>query len=223
MASPKARGPRVIALRCKACRTELPAASNDVAFRCPQCGRAWEIEAGGFIERPSYFVAPPSGRPQPILYLPYWSFTIEAEVKAAFLTEGDELGARDKAARFKRGWVAAYSIHRPTYVGEWGIAYTRIIPKWEVRSGHGPRAPGATISGVAGQSIVGHYVLGEIDRKADIGELDLDLEVGDPELWAIPCYDLGDKVRCPWTRAELSAASLDDLSEIRSALERREA
>ena len=85
------------------------------------------------------------------------------------------------------------------------------------------RAPGATISGVDGQSIVGHYVLGEIDRKADIGELDLDLEVGDPELWAIPCYDQGDKLRCPWTRAELPAASLDDLSEIRSALERREA
>lgn len=213
-------GPRVVVLRCKACRTELPAASHDVAFRCPQCGRAWEIETGGLIERPSYFVAPPRAVRQPILYLPYWSFTIEAEVKAAFLADGDELGARDKAARITRAWVAAYSIHRPTYVGEWGIAYTRIGPKWEVRSGHGPRAPGATISGVDGQAIVGHYVLGEIDRKADVGDLDLDLEVGDPELWAIPCYDFGDKIRCPWTRAELAASCLDDLSEIRRALER---
>lgn len=221
--SPEARGPRVIVLRCKACRAELPAASNDVAFRCPQCGRGWEIEAGGLTERPSYFVAAPTGKPQPVLHLPYWSFTIEAAVKAVYTADVDELGARDKASHFKRAWVAAYSIHRPTYVGEWGLAYTRINPKWEVRSGHGPRAPGATISGADGQSIVGHYVLGEIDRKADIGDLDLDLVVGDPELWAIPCYDLGEKIRCPWTRAELPAACLDDLSEIRSALERREA
>jgi hypothetical protein len=94
------------------------------------------------------------------------------------------------------------------------------LPKWETRTGHGPEAPGATISGTGAQSIVGHYILGEIDRKADIGTLDLDLEVGNPEFWAIPCYDLGDKIRCPWTRAELSAASLDDLNEIRRARER---
>jgi hypothetical protein len=219
----EAPGPRVIVLRCKACRAVLPAASNDVAFRCPQCGRAWEIEAGGFIERPSFYVAPPTKKPQPFLYLPYWSFTVSAAVKAAFMADGKALGARDKAARFERAWVAAYSIFRPTYVGEWGLAYTRINPKWEVRGGHGPRAPGATISGVDGQNIAGHYVLGDIDRKADIGDLDLDLEVGDPELWAIPCYDLGDKIRCPWTRAELPAAVLDDLSEIRRAIERREA
>ncbi len=44
-----------------------------------------------------------------------------------------------------------------------------------------------------------------------------------PELWAIPCLDLGEQIRCPWTRAELPASALDDLSEIRGALERREA
>ncbi|UCC74055.1 MAG: hypothetical protein JSV86_05710 [Gemmatimonadota bacterium] len=215
--------PRVIVLRCRACRAELPAAPNDVAFRCPQCGRGWEIEAGGFIERPSHWVASPAGGSQPFLYLPYWSFSVSAAVNPGRMAEADELGARDKAARFERAWIAAYSIYRPTYVGEWGLAYTRINPKWEVRSGHGPQAPGATISGVDAQNIAGHYILGEIDRKADIGSLDLDLEVGDPELWAIPCYDLGDKIRCPWTRAELAATVLDDLSEIRSAAPRRQA
>ncbi len=216
-------GPRVIALRCRACRTALPAASHDVAFRCPGCGRAWEIETGGLIERPSFYVGTPPKPPHKILYLPYWSFTVKAAVKAEFMAGGSELAARDKAKGFQRAWVAAYSIHRPTYVGEWGLAYTRIFPKWEVRSGRGPDAPGATIAGVDAQSIAGHYVLAEIDRKADIGTLDLDLAVGDPELWAIPCFDLGDKVRCPWTRAELSASALDDLSEIRRATVRREA
>ncbi len=219
----EARGPRVVVLRCKACRAELPAASNDVAFRCPNCGRGWEIEAGGFIDRPCFYVAPPAAASGPLLYLPYWSFTVAASVTPSVMAEADELSARDKAARFERAWVSAYAIHRPTYVGEWGLAYTRINPKWEVRSGRGPEAPGASISGIDAQNIAGHYVLGAIDRTADIGDLDLDLEIGNPELWAIPCYDLGDKIRCPWTRAELSAAALDDLSEIRRASERREA
>ena len=84
----EAAGPRVIVLRCKACRTELPAASQDVAFRCPQCGRAWEIEAGGFIERPSFYVAPPTAKPQPLLYMPYWSFSISAAEEGSCCSRG---------------------------------------------------------------------------------------------------------------------------------------
>ena len=70
--------PRVLVLRCKACTAELPAASNDVAFRCPQCGRTWEILHGAFREWTSVYVAPPSSTSHPIVYLPYWSFTVDA-------------------------------------------------------------------------------------------------------------------------------------------------
>ncbi len=66
-------------------------------------------------------------------------------------------------------------------------------------------------------------MLAEIDRAADLGKLDISVELSEPELWAIPCLDLGDQLRCPWTRAELPAAAIDDLSEMRQRIERREA
>ncbi len=217
------RQPRVLALRCAACRSSLPAASNDVAFRCPQCGRGWEIEAGVLREHASIYVAPPQPAAHPILYLPYWSFSVSASVGTGLVSSESGLKARDRAAKYKRGYVSAYAIFRPTYVGEWGLTYTRLQPTWELRRGHGPEAPGATISSRDALEIVRHYILAEIDRAADLGDIDLSLEVADPELWAIPCYDLGEKIRCPWTRAELSATVVDDLSEIRREAERLEA
>jgi hypothetical protein len=171
----------------------------------------------------SIYVAPPAGASGQLLYLPYWSFTISASAKASGLASEAELTARDRAAGFERAFVSAYAIYRPTYVGEWGLVYTRIQPSFEVRSGHGPEAPGATISAIDAQKIAKHYIMAEVDRAADIGSLDLQVDVGVPELWAIPCYDLGDQIRCPWTRAELPVAALDDLSEIRQARERLEA
>ncbi|KPK80238.1 MAG: hypothetical protein AMS25_09695 [Gemmatimonas sp. SM23_52] len=216
--------PRVLVLRCRACRAALPAASNDVAFRCPQCGRAWEIDPTGLNERPSLYVAPPAVASHPLLYLPYWSFSVSVFARpTSVLPDAGQLTARDRAAQISHAWVSAYAVYRPTYVGEWGLVYTRMQPDWETRRGHGPEAPGAAISSRDAKKIAHHYVLAEIDRAADIGSLDLHLEVGDPELWAIPCYDIGAQIRCPWTRAELPAAALDDLSEIRRETVRREA
>jgi hypothetical protein len=217
---PKAR---VLVLRCQACRTRLPAASNDVAFRCPQCGRGWEISAAGLGEWPALYVMPPKRTAQPLLYLPYWSFTVVARAGPKRIADAAQLTARDRAARYRRAFVSAYAIYRPTYIGEWGLVYTRLQPEWETRSGHGPEAPGAAISSDDAQKIAQHYILAEIDRMADLGTLDVGVTVSDPELWAIPAYDLGDRIRCPWTRGELPAAVLDDLSEIRRATERREA
>lgn len=216
------RGPRVIVLRCQACRAELPAASNDVAFRCPQCGRAWEIDEGALRERPSFFVAPPAGARGDILFLPYWSFSISVAAEPR-VREEKTLTARDRAAKFQRAWVSAYAIYRPTYVGEWGLVYTRVPPAWEVRTGHGPHSPGAAIAALDAKKIATHYILAEIDRAADVGLLDIDMQVGDPELWAIPCYYLGDNLRCPWTRGELPVAALDDFSEMSRARDRLEA
>jgi hypothetical protein len=194
-----------------------------VAFRCPQCGRAWEIDDGALSERPSVYAAAPPSASHPVLYLPYWSFGVSAAVTPAGFTDAAQLAARDRAGKIGRGFIAAYAIYRPTYIGEWGLTYTRIQPKWETRHGHGPEAPGAVLGSRDAREIVRHYVLAELDRAADIGTLDLRLELGAPELWAIPCYDLGEKIRCPWTRAELPAAALDDLSEIRRAGEQLEA
>lgn len=214
---------RVLVLRCPACRTPLPAASNDVAFRCPQCGRGWEITSTGLVERPALYVMPPKRTSQPLLYLPYWSFSVVARAAPRGIADAAQLTARDRAARYRRAFVSAYAIYRPTYIGEWGLVYTRLQPDWESRSGHGPEAPGAAISSNDARKIAQHYILAEIDRMADLATLAVDLAVNEAQLWAIPAYDLGERIRCPWTRGELPAAVLDDLSEIRRAREEREA
>ena len=215
--------PRVLVLRCRACRATLPAAANDVAFLCPQCGRGWEIAGHEFQERKSVQVAPPANPKYDLLYLPYWSFPVSASARPAGIADERALTARDRAAAIKRVFVSAYSIYRPTYIGEWGLVYTRMRPKWDTRTGHGAKAPGAAISSRDARAIVRHYVLAEIDRAADIGSLDVQVELGDPELWAIPCYDVGAVIRCPWTTAELPTAMLDDLAEVRRTEERHEA
>ncbi len=215
--------PRVLVLRCGACRTGLPAASNDVAFRCPQCGRGWEIDGDELSERPAFYVLPPAGAAHETLYLPYWSFAVTASATPKSTLDESTLRARDRAASLTRAFVSAYAIYRPTYVGEWGLVYTRAQPKWETRHGHGPESPGAAITSSDAKAIAHHYILAEIDRAADLGLLDVRVDLGVPELWAIPCADLGEVIRCPWTRGELPAAALDDLSQIRPAAERREA
>jgi hypothetical protein len=165
---------------------------------------------------------PPSGAKHSLFYLPYWSFPVSVAADP-LVREEKTLTARDRAAKFERAWVSAYSINRPTYVGEWGLVYTRVPPNWETRTGHGPEAPGATIPASDAKKIAYHYILAEIDRAADIGTLDVKMDVGEPELWAIPCYDLGAQLRCPWTRGELMAGALDDYSEIRRGIDRLEA
>ena len=227
--------PRVLPLRCRACSNGLPSASSDVAFRCPQCGRGWEIEAGDLVERPSVYVAPSvagpgqtlaarrsrATHPYPLLYLPYWSFPVVASADPKLRLAEGVLSARDRAARFKRAFMSAYGIYRPTYVGEWGVVYTRLQPDWEIREGHGPESPGASLPSSQAARIVEHYILAEIDRAADLSTLDVNVAIGEPELWAIPCYDVGAMLRCPWTGAELSAAAINDLAEIRSSSEVR--
>lgn len=215
--------PRVMPLRCQACSAGLPAASSDVAFRCPQCGRGWEIQGDRLIERPSVYVAPPANPAHAILYLPYWSFTISAVARPKRRLDEGVLGARDRAAAIKRAFMSAYSIYRPTYVGEWGLVYTRVQPEWETRSGHGPEAPGASLPSGDAAKIVEHYVLAEIDKVGDLGSLEASVQVMSPELWAIPCYDLGSSLRCPWTHGKLQAAALADLSEMRVVSEDRRA
>ena len=227
--------PRVLTLRCRACSTALPGASSDVAFRCPQCGRGWEIEAGELVERPSIYVAPSAGgtaqprmakraraiHPYPLLYMPYWSFPVVASADPKRRLAKGVLSARDRAAQFKRAFISAYGIYRPTYVGEWGVVYTRIQPDWETREGPGPESPGASLPSRQAARIVEHYILAEIDRAADLSALDVNVAVGEPELWAIPCYDVGAMLRCPWTGAEVPAAAINDLAEIRSSIEAR--
>ena len=80
---------------------------------------------------------------------------------------------------------------------------------------------GATIPSDDARTIVKHYVLAEIDRAADLRKLVVEVELGEPELWAIPCYDLGSNIGCPWTRSQLPTAMLDDISEIRKEQEWR--
>jgi hypothetical protein len=218
--------PRALALLCQACRSALPAASGDVAFRCPRCGRGWEIEGGELVSRGSAHVTAPRTRDGELLHLPYWSFAVAVRAGSRErepAPTAETLGARDLAAGIRRVFVAAYAVHRPGYLGEWALTYTREPPDWEVRQGGGPEAPGASIASGDARAIAEAYVLSEIDRATDLSKLDLDLQVGAPELWAIPCLDLGRRLRCPWTRAELPAAALDDLAEIRGDDERREA
>ena len=215
--------PRVLALRCRACRTTLPAAANDIAFLCPQCGRAWEIEGHDLQERKSVHVDSPANPKYDLLYLPYWSFPVSTSTQPVGMGDEATLTARDRAAKMNRAFVSAYSIYRPTYVGEWGLVYTRLRPKWETRTGGGAEAPGAALNSRDARTIVHHYVLAEIDRAADLSKLEVNVELGAPQLWAIPCYNLGGMIRCPWTASELPAAMLDDLSEIRREAERREA
>ena len=45
---------------------------------------------------------------------------------------------------------------------------------------------------------------------------------GSPDDLSMPPI-LSEQIRCPWTRAELPASALDDLSEIRQAAEALEA
>ncbi|MEE9244719.1 MAG: hypothetical protein V3U63_00835 [Gemmatimonadota bacterium] len=215
--------PRVLSLRCRACSATLPAASSDVAFRCAQCGRGWEIEQGELVERPALYIAPPANPSHALLYLPYWSFRASAAAQPKRRLDEGVLAARDRAAGFKRAYIAAYAIHRPTYVGEWGLIYTRAQPEWETRAGHGPQSPGASLAARDAAVVVEHYILAEIDKAADLGSLQVSVEISDPELWAVPCLDMGEFLRCPWSGAELPASALDDLAEMRHATEERHA
>ncbi len=212
---------RVLALRCPECGTALPATSQDTAFRCRQCGRSWEIDGHEFKERRSLHVDAPRRARYRLLFLPYWSFSVSASAAPLDATDHKSLTARDRAAKINRAFVSAYSIYRPTYVGEWGLVYTRLQRDWDTRTGGGPPAPGATIPSDDARTIVKHYVLAEIDRAADLRKLVVEVELGEPELWAIPCYDLGSNISCPWTQSQLPTAMLDDISEIRKEQEWR--
>lgn len=209
----------VVTLLCRACHNHLPAASNDIAFRCPRCGRAWEVEGRGLVPLTSRYVVPPAQAERPTIYLPYWSFDARIDLTAVEPAP-ETVRARERAMALTRAWVAACAIHRPSYVGDWALVYTRVRPVWEEREGGGPAAPGASIASEDARTLARHYLLAEIDRACDLSNLEIEIELATAELHAIPCYDLGDRLRCPWMRGEVPAAALNDLSEIRKAADR---
>ncbi len=208
---------QVIPLRCSHCGNPLLGLDNDRVFFCTTCVQGNEWRGGMWEVRELHYAeAGVPGRNMQRIYLPFWRFKVELIAEAV-----NEKQQRiiDLFERLDTIWVAGFSMIRAAYFGDPGLLYTEaevdLQEDPQLLRQDLPRVAGCTRGIVEAKTLVELYLLMLIDRRADITGLELSPLIHDASIWAVPYFDMGNKVIDSITQKEYPALCIDDLEGMR--------
>lgn len=215
-------GRGLLALDCPRCGTPLPGLDADVAFVCPPCGAAWEVD-GATLRPIAYHQIAMGAETDPRvshssrvhhstrINLPAWLFPARIEATPRSRTGptaiASALAARAAALSF--AWVSAATLSRADVFGDWSRDWTRIQPTWKPSADRRPLA-GATLASADAHVIAEHILLAEIDRVHDLGDVDVTITLGEPTLLAVPAIVADGRVRPVIGGVDVPLGALDD-------------
>lgn len=203
-------GRGLLALDCPRCGTPLPGLDADIAFACPPCGAAWEVDGGALLPIAFHQIAV-GPNTEPRVDLPAWLFPARIEASPRTRTGptavASALAAR--AAALNYAWVSAATLPRADVFGDWSRDWTRIQPTWEASTDRRPLA-GATLASTDARIIAEHLLLAEIDRVHDLGDVDVTITLGEPTLLAVPAIVADGRVRPVIGGVDVPLGALDD-------------
>jgi hypothetical protein len=214
--------PRLVALVCPACGADLDGLAADRVFGCPACAKAYSVEPGGLQPSPLVaWEAEPAGE---AVYLPLWTFEVEATVVlppkprtslAPGLPEPE-----DRIVPFEEGvvHVTAFELLGRGRFGDPGLHLTRRRPVYRLRAGAPPRPAGATLGRGAAEGLIRPTVLAVLDAREDVYGAKVELRVASATLSLVPfaLREDGGVVE-PFGGIGYAPAAIPDLAGIRAA------
>ena len=169
----------VVALACPGCEAALGPEVDSVAFCCGSCGQTWRVGRTRLERLPVIWSATGDGRP-------WWRLPGQAHIVARD-TFGASDGPSDRWQRLPALWVPAWERDIKQAL-DW--AFQQSIQTEQPAPGtqapgarHVPCVVGADDAIAIARILVVHA---ETRRGDDLRRIEVELDVGTPELWILP-------------------------------------
>jgi hypothetical protein len=213
---------RLVALVCPACGAELDGLAADRVFGCSACAKAFSVEPDGLAA--SSFAAWEPEQEGAVVFLPLWTFEIEATVvlppkprtshAPGLPAPGDRLVPFDEGVVH----VTAFELIGRGRFGDPGLHLTRRRPAYRLREGSPPRLAGATLGRKAAERLIPATLLAVLDAREDVFGAKVDVRVVSATLALVPFADREDGgVVEPFGGIGYARAAIPDLEAIRAA------
>jgi hypothetical protein len=213
--------PRLVALVCPGCGAELDGLAADRVFGCSACAKALSVEPDGLaVSALAAWLPEPAGA---VVYLPLWTFEIEATVvlppkprtshAPGLPAPGDRLVPFDEGVVH----VTAFELVGRGRFGDPGLHLTRRRPAYRLREGAPPRLAGATLSRGAAEGLIPATLLAVLDAREDVFGAKVDVRVAAATLSLVPFAEREDGgVVEPFGGIGYAPAAIPDLAAIRA-------
>lgn len=182
---------KLVAIRCPECGQPLAPDNDHLVIACAQCGAAARIDDEGVRAMPMHYAAPMRDMANP-QWMPFWIFSGRVNIVRRE-TQGGNRRMGDESARF---WAEPRRLYVPAWelsidaVRSAGVDMLKAQPAYEsIPRPIGARLTPAVVSAGDARKMLEFIVLSlEAGRDDWLTHLDFRLEVGEPEMWALP-YD----------------------------------
>lgn len=180
---------KLIALRCPACAEPLPVENDDVVVACNNCLTMVAVSLKGPVKMDVRFALPNGQQAAGNQWAPFWVFNGRAVIKRR-----DTQGGRSADNESRQLWGSP----RALYVPAWELSLhtaqnigSRLIeqqPQLQpVERPDGAHFISATVTPGDARKLLEFIVLAiEARRKDWLKNLEFDLEVGEPQMMALP-------------------------------------
>ena len=180
---------KLIPLRCPECQEPLAPGNDDLVLACQNCQTTLAISVTGPQRMDVRYAVPAGSSPKVNQWVPYWVYQGRVNV-----TRRETQGGSSEEIKVRALWGSP----RYLYVPAWDISLHKAQaigsqlaeqqPEFQfVKQPDAGRLVPAVISPGDGRKLLEFVVLAiEARRKDWLKNLDFYLDVGQPELWAIP-------------------------------------
>lgn len=174
----------LVALVCLRCSTPVPAALNEVAWVCAQCGQGLALdESAGLAPLEVSYL---EGIPPNTQGRPFWVVNGQVSMKRA--TFGSSGKDRKAAEQF---WSQPHRFFIPAYPAPLeellSAAATYLLKPPNLQTGPAASFQPVTLSAADIKPAAEFIVMAvEAGRKDKLKSLDFDIQLSEPELWILP-------------------------------------
>ena len=180
---------KLVLLRCPHCSAPLKPENDDVVLACTNCHTPVAIAVNGAVKMPVQFVIPPDYKAGAKRWMPFWVFTGRVNITLRE-TQGGRSRKKDTAGLWgeqRRFFVPAWELglHVAQDIGSRMVQWPPSFEK--IDRPEGAHLQTAIVTPKDGKKLIEFIVLAiEARRKDWLRDLEFELDVGEPKLWALP-------------------------------------
>jgi len=171
---------------------------NDWIFFCPVCSLGWDFSGSKPESIPvSYARAKIQLEKSPrIFYLPFYLFQVSIQITDAKYLQK----VKKWVDSLKRIYLAGFRLIRESYFGDLGFIYTESMVEMEL------------------EKYLILYPSLILDKRADITGIKIQVDSHLERIWAVPFFDLGEKVQEGILGKTFPSFALEEIEEFRKTL-----
>ncbi len=211
---------RVLPLVCPDCGQTLFGLRYDKVFMCMRCLQGLGPAEKGWSRYKLRFPEVEQAPSRTPLYMPMWRMKVDVDAVPANKFQEASLRILDD---IKAVWVTGFSIIRPSYYADPGLAYTQQQIDPPPYDGIPSRAfvAGCTRGTDEADRYANLFITLMLDKRADVTGMEIKVTPESYSLWAMPFSEDGNKVLDMFAGLEIPVFALDDYLDLKRIKDRR--